>query len=55
MHTQEDDDANLVILDIINNLTHPFYNGQTAYFDVAILETETVNISRGVTPICLPR
>jgi len=54
-HNSTDDDQNLVILNISRVSLHPDYDGVTAYYDVAVLETLPVNFSRAIMPICLPR
>ena len=54
-HSSTSDDANLLVLDILNVDKHPQYNGVAAYYDVAVIETETVTFSYAIQPICLPR
>ena len=54
-HNSKRDDGNLLILDILNYFKHPENDGVRAYFDVAILETENVTFSRGISPVCLTR
>ncbi len=54
-HTSRNDDRNLLILDISRVSLHPDYDGVSAYYDVAVLETLPVNFSRAISPICLPR
>jgi hypothetical protein len=54
-HVSERDDSNLLILDIQVISRHSQYNGITAYFDIAVIETETVTFSRAITPVCIPR
>ena len=41
-------------LDIREIFIHPKYVDGMAYFDVAILETEPLNVSSSIQPICLP-
>ncbi len=41
-------------MDILNQTTHPDYDGVTSYFDVALLETSPVTLSKSIIPICLP-
>jgi len=53
-HASEEDNRYAIDLEIINSIRHPEYDDETAYFDVAILETEKVNFSRAIRPICLP-
>jgi hypothetical protein len=54
-HVSDKDDINLAILDIQDIAKHPQYNGITAYFDIAVIETDDVTFSKGVSPVCLPR
>jgi hypothetical protein len=54
-HSSKEDDANLLILDILGAFKHPQYVGAQAYFDVAILETKNITFSRGIRPVCFPR
>jgi hypothetical protein len=55
-HTSTLDDANLIILDILEATVHPEYIDKIAYFDIAILVTShSVTFSRGILPVCLPR
>jgi hypothetical protein len=44
----------LIILDILNTFIHPDYNGDTVYYDVAVLETKPLNFSGAIQPVCLP-
>ena len=53
-HASDDDNRNAIDLDIINSTRHPEFAKEKAYFDVAILEPEKVNISGYIRPICLP-
>jgi hypothetical protein len=46
---------NTQILDIIEVSLHPNYNGITAYFDIAVVETKIVTFSYFIHPVCLPR
>jgi hypothetical protein len=55
IHNSTLDDANLIILDILEATVHPEYINDIAYYDIAILVTESVTYSRGIRPICLPR
>ena len=41
-------------LEIKEIFIHPKYVDGLAYFDVAILETVSLNISASILPICLP-
>ena len=41
-------------LDIKKIFIHPKYVNRLAYFDVAILVTEPLNVSTSIQPICLP-
>ncbi len=34
---------------------HPNYDGKTAYFDIAVVETKVVTFSDYINPVCLPR
>jgi hypothetical protein len=54
-HASENDDANLLILDILSIAKHPLYNGVAAYFDIAVIETTNVTSSEAIRPLCLPR
>jgi hypothetical protein len=44
-----------LLLDIVRVSLHPNYNGRTSYFDVAIVETQSIIFSKLISPICLPR
>ena len=33
---------------------HPKYNGESAYYDLAIFETEPIALSNFLSPVCLP-
>ena len=48
-------DSEVKILDILATHIHPQYVPTVAYYDVAILETEKLNFSRKVRPVCLPK
>jgi hypothetical protein len=41
-------------LEIVNSHLHPKYDGKSSYFDIAVLETEEIEISRKISPVCLP-
>jgi len=41
-------------LEIRNYVAHPFYDGETAYFDVGIILTDYVRYTKTILPICLP-
>jgi hypothetical protein len=47
--------TNTLILDIQKVTLHPNYNGKTAYFDIAVVETANVTFSKFIIPVCLPR
>jgi hypothetical protein len=47
--------SNTLILDIQKVTLHPNYNGKTAYFDIAVVETAIVTFSKFISPVCLPR
>ena len=47
--------VNTLFLEIKGVFIHPNYNGNSAYFDIAIVETANVRFSYFVSPICLPR
>jgi hypothetical protein len=34
---------------------HPKYDLKTAYFDIAVVETEAVTFTNYIRPVCLPR
>ena len=53
-HASEEDNRYAIDLEIIKSHPHPDFDNETAYFDVAVLETEKVNFSRSIRPICLP-
>ena len=42
------------VLEIVNSFVHYKYNGKSSYFDVAVLETEEIEISSKINPVCLP-
>ncbi len=42
------------VLEIVNSHVHPKYNGKSSYFDIAVLETEEIEISNKINPVCLP-
>jgi hypothetical protein len=46
--------ANTLILDIQRAFLHPRYDGKTAYFDIAVVETGTVGFTKFISPVCLP-
>ena len=54
-HSSKFDDSNAKDLSINNVTIHPNYNGKSAYFDVAIFETETILFSKAISPVCLPQ
>ncbi len=39
---------------IIDKSVHPKYDGVSAYFDIAVLKTNEISISRAINPVCLP-
>jgi hypothetical protein len=45
---------NTLILDIKTVSLHPNYDLKTAYFDIAVVETEAVAFTNYVSPVCLP-
>ena len=47
--------VNTQFLEIKGVFIHPNYNGNSAYFDIAIVETANVTFSYFISPICLPR
>ena len=49
-HGSTADDRNAKDLDILASFVHPNYNGDAAYFDVAVLETEPLNFSKSIRP-----
>jgi len=42
------------VLQIVNSFVHSKYDGKSSYFDIAVLETEEIQISRRISPVCLP-
>jgi hypothetical protein len=42
------------VVDILEKLVHPKYDGVSAYYDVAILTTKEMTFTRAISPICLP-
>ena len=48
-------DSEVQILDILFTHVHPQYAAAVAYYDVAILETHNLTLSRNVRPVCLPK
>jgi hypothetical protein len=46
---------NTQIYDIERVSLHPDYDGITAYFDIAVVETGFVTFSNYIQPVCLPR
>jgi len=48
------DDRNAKNLEILQMYVHPDYDGKSAYFDIAILETKPIEFSKAILPICLP-
>ncbi len=47
--------ADAKLLDIVEVSVHPNYDGITAYFDIAVVETNIVTFSNYIHPVCLPR
>jgi hypothetical protein len=47
--------VNTLFLEIKGVFIHPNYNGNSSYFDIAIVETANVMFSYFISPICLPR
>ena len=41
-------------LSINKTFVHPNYNGKSAYFDIAVIQTDYVPFSKNIQPICLP-
>jgi hypothetical protein len=46
---------NTQFLDIKRVSLHPNYDGKTAYYDIAVVETKVVTFSDYISPVCLPR
>jgi hypothetical protein len=44
-----------MILDILHFFIHPDYKEGIAYHDIAVLETENLNFTKAIRPVCLPR
>jgi hypothetical protein len=42
------------VLQILNSFVHPKYDYKSSYFDIAVLETKNIQISRRINPVCLP-
>jgi hypothetical protein len=53
-HASKLANPNLLILDILHVSVHSKYDGITAYYDIAVLETETIAFSKAIKPVCLP-
>jgi hypothetical protein len=53
-HVSENDNKNAMDLEIKKQKIHPKYDEISSYYDVAILETSPVTISKFISPICLP-
>jgi hypothetical protein len=45
---------NTLILGIQAVSLHPKYDLKTAYFDIAVVETEAVTFTKYISPVCLP-
>ena len=54
-HSSSDDDRLAVTVDIKNKFIHPRYNGKAAHFDVAVLETDNIDFTESIYPVCLPQ
>jgi hypothetical protein len=52
--TQQITNPNTRFLDIQRVSIHPNYDGVAAYFDIALIETATVEFTKFISPICLP-
>ncbi len=52
--SSDQDDGNGKVFEIVKEKVHPLYNGVSVYYDVAVLETDEIPISRSISPICLP-
>ena len=53
-HASKEDDKNAKNLEISKYFIHPLFKEKEAYFDIAILETDQIEKSDAVSPICLP-
>ena len=53
-HNSSRVDVNLRVLPILKSSVHPKFDGNSPYFDVAILEAEKISFSRFISPVCLP-
>ena len=54
-HDSDLDDGNVRVVEVVQSFVHPKYDSVKAYFDIAVLETEEVEFTRVIGPICLPR
>jgi secreted trypsin-like serine protease len=41
-------------IDLVEINVHPLYNYKTAYFDIAVITTESIKFTVNIQPICLP-
>ncbi len=41
-------------MDILTTVAHPDFNREISYYDVAVILTENITLSRLISPICLP-
>jgi hypothetical protein len=53
-HNSSADDANVEELSIIDATKHPKYKQSFPYYDVAVLKTLNITLSKGKIPVCLP-
>ena len=49
-----DDDRSAITLDVKNQTIHPNYDRETLYFDLSVWETEEIELSTEISPVCLP-
>ncbi len=52
--TSENDNKYAIDLAILGSFVHPNYDRVRSYYDVAIFETELIEFSQLIGPICLP-
>ena len=53
-HASDEDNRNARNLDILKSFIHPQFKTNEAYFDIAILKTNPIELTSLISPICLP-